>query len=66
MIDDWYAREYEPVQDLKLLWKNYRKLGGWFIKILLILSVCFGYYHPFILRFRLFKITWIKWKIFSF
>ncbi len=28
MIDDWYAREYEPVQDLKLLWKNYRKLGG--------------------------------------
>lgn len=28
MIDDWYAREYEPVQDLKLLWKNYRQLGG--------------------------------------
>jgi hypothetical protein len=28
MIDDWYAREYEPAQDLKLLWKNYRKLGG--------------------------------------
>ena len=28
MIDDWYAREYEPVQDLKLLWKNYRRLGG--------------------------------------
>lgn len=28
MIDDWYAREYEPVEDLKLLWKNYRKLGG--------------------------------------
>jgi hypothetical protein len=28
MIDEWYAREYEPVEDLKLLWKNYRKLGG--------------------------------------
>jgi GT2 family glycosyltransferase len=28
MIDEWYAREYEPVQDLKLLWKNYPKLGG--------------------------------------
>jgi len=28
MIDDWYAREYEPVQDLKLLRKNYRRLGG--------------------------------------
>jgi GT2 family glycosyltransferase len=28
MIDEWYAREYEPVQDLKLIWNNYRKLGG--------------------------------------
>jgi hypothetical protein len=28
MIDDWYAREYEPAGDLKLIWKNYRKLGG--------------------------------------
>jgi len=28
MIDEWYAREYEPVQDLWLLWKNYRELGG--------------------------------------
>jgi len=28
MIDDWYAREYEPFQDLKLLWRNYRRLGG--------------------------------------
>jgi len=28
MIDDWYAREYEPVQDIKLIWKNYRKLGS--------------------------------------
>ena len=28
MIDDWYAMEYEPVQDIKLLWKNYRRLGG--------------------------------------
>ena len=37
MIDDWYAREYEPVEDLKLLWKNYLKLGGDFINNLLIL-----------------------------
>ncbi len=28
MVDYWYARDYEPVQDLRLLWKNYRKLGG--------------------------------------
>jgi len=28
MIDEWYAREYEPAQDLKLLWKNYSRLGG--------------------------------------
>ena len=28
MIDDWYAREYEPAEDLKLIWKNYRQLGG--------------------------------------
>jgi O-antigen biosynthesis protein len=28
MIDDWYAREYEPAQDLKLLRKSYRRLGG--------------------------------------
>ena len=27
MIDDWYATEYEPAQDLKLLWNNYRRLG---------------------------------------
>jgi len=28
IIDEWYAREYEPVQDLRLLWKNYSKLGS--------------------------------------
>ncbi len=28
MVDYWYARDYEPVQDLKLLWKTYSKLGG--------------------------------------
>ncbi|MFC0774241.1 glycosyltransferase family 2 protein [Terrimonas alba] len=28
MIDYWYARDYEPVQDLKLVWKMYRRLGG--------------------------------------
>jgi hypothetical protein len=27
IVDYWYARDYEPVQDLRLLWKNYRKLG---------------------------------------
>jgi len=27
MIDDWYATEYEPARDLKLLWNNYRRLG---------------------------------------
>ena len=28
MMDYWYARDYEPVNDLKLLWRMYRKLGG--------------------------------------
>jgi len=28
MMDYWYARDYEPVNDLKLLWRIYRKLGG--------------------------------------
>jgi GT2 family glycosyltransferase len=28
MMDYWYARDYEPGTDLKLLWKAYRKLGG--------------------------------------
>jgi GT2 family glycosyltransferase len=28
MVDYWYARDYDPVQDLKLLWKSYRKLGS--------------------------------------
>ena len=27
-LDYWYAREYEPSQDLKLIWKMYRNLGG--------------------------------------
>jgi GT2 family glycosyltransferase len=27
-VDEWYARDYEPVQDLKLLWRCYRSLGG--------------------------------------
>jgi hypothetical protein len=26
-VDYWYARNYEPLQDLKLLLKNYRQLG---------------------------------------
>ena len=28
MMDYWYARDYEPSNDLKLLWKMYRHLGG--------------------------------------
>lgn len=28
MMDYWYARDYEPANDLKLLWKRYRHLGG--------------------------------------
>lgn len=28
MVDYWYARDYEPLQDIKLLWKSYRKLGS--------------------------------------
>jgi O-antigen biosynthesis protein len=28
MVDQWYAKDYEPVQDIKLLWKCYRWLGG--------------------------------------
>lgn len=28
MMDYWYARDYEPAADFKLLWKAYRKLGG--------------------------------------
>jgi GT2 family glycosyltransferase len=27
MVDYWYARDYEPATDLKLLWKIYRRLG---------------------------------------
>lgn len=28
MMDYWYARDYEAINDLKLLWRMYRKLGG--------------------------------------
>jgi GT2 family glycosyltransferase len=28
MVDYWYARDYEPVQDIKILWKSYRRLGS--------------------------------------
>lgn len=27
MMNYWYARDYEPVTDIKLVWKAYRKLG---------------------------------------
>lgn len=28
MVDYWYARDYEPSDDLKILWRMYRRLGG--------------------------------------
>ena len=28
MLDYWYARDYEPSTDIKLLWRTYRSLGG--------------------------------------
>jgi hypothetical protein len=28
MLDYWYARDYEPLQDLSIILKNYRYLGG--------------------------------------
>lgn len=27
MMDHWYARDYDPVDDVKLIWKRYRRLG---------------------------------------
>lgn len=27
-IDYWYARDYEPIADLKLVWRGYRNLGS--------------------------------------
>ncbi len=28
MLDYWYARDYEPSIDIKMIWKMYRRLGG--------------------------------------
>jgi GT2 family glycosyltransferase len=28
MVDHWYATDYQPSQDLKLIFKTYRRLGG--------------------------------------
>lgn len=28
MMDYWYARDYEPVTDLKIIWRIYRRLGS--------------------------------------
>lgn len=28
LLDQWYARDYDPMDDLKLLWKSYRRSGG--------------------------------------
>ncbi len=27
MMDQWYARDYEPARDLRLIWRAYRRLG---------------------------------------
>ena len=27
-IDYWYAKDYEPANDLRLIWQQYRRLGG--------------------------------------
>jgi hypothetical protein len=28
MVDYWYARDYEPSNDIKMIWRMYRRLGG--------------------------------------
>ena len=28
MMDYWYARDYEPSSDIKMIWRMYRRLGG--------------------------------------
>ena len=28
MLDYWYAKDYEPLQDINTILKNYRQLGG--------------------------------------
>lgn len=28
MMDQWYARDYEPLTDLRMVWKTYSRLGG--------------------------------------
>jgi hypothetical protein len=28
VVDYWYARDYEPADDLRLVWEHYKKLGG--------------------------------------
>jgi hypothetical protein len=28
MVDYWYARDYEPLHDLRLIWKTYKQLGS--------------------------------------
>ncbi len=28
MMDEWYARDYEPANDLRIIWKTYKRLGG--------------------------------------
>ena len=27
-LDFWYAQDYEPIQDLRILFRNYKKLGS--------------------------------------
>lgn len=28
MLDYWYARDYDPSQDIKIIWRMYKRLGG--------------------------------------
>lgn len=28
MLDYWYARDYDPLQDIKIIWRMYKRLGG--------------------------------------
>jgi hypothetical protein len=28
IIDHWYAKDYQPVRDLRIIWRSYSHLGG--------------------------------------
>lgn len=39
LVDYWYAHDYEPLQDLKILWRQYRSLGGFPLSLLVSLLI---------------------------